>query len=117
MLLPTPLWGRVGVGGREMWHSIAITSRPPPPTPPHKGEGSRKNATAGAITPPHEAPPLHRPISAAAGGPAAGARAGPLCGRYLVSASAAYARRAFARCAWPDRGDRHRRGARHSRRR
>src|SRR5712671_3827514 len=35
-------WGRVGVGGRGVWRSRAALARPPPPTPPHKGEGSRK---------------------------------------------------------------------------
>jgi ABC transporter substrate binding protein (PQQ-dependent alcohol dehydrogenase system) len=37
---PPPLWGRVREGGRailDRWRNI---SRPPPPTPPHKGEGS-----------------------------------------------------------------------------
>src|SRR5712691_5961399 len=38
-------WGRVGVGGREMWQSMCLTPRPPPPTPPHKGEGRRKSRT------------------------------------------------------------------------
>src|SRR5216683_5757264 len=33
-LLPPPLWGRVGVGGREVWHIRCPTRRPPPPTPP-----------------------------------------------------------------------------------
>src|SRR5207253_11339941 len=35
-LLPPPLRGRVGEGGRAM----SIPSGPPPPTPPRKGEGS-----------------------------------------------------------------------------
>src|SRR5216683_3054179 len=39
LLLPPPLWGRVGVGGGEVWHIGCPTRRPPPPTPPHKGEG------------------------------------------------------------------------------
>jgi pimeloyl-ACP methyl ester carboxylesterase len=45
-LLPPPLWGRVGVGGRGKRHGLASTSRPPPPTPPHKGEGRRSAAVA-----------------------------------------------------------------------
>src|SRR5258708_13169812 len=39
-LLPPPLWGRVGEGGGAWGNSRASTSGPPPPTPPHKGEGS-----------------------------------------------------------------------------
>src|SRR6202011_5708618 len=38
-LLPPPLWGRVGVGGRGIRHGREPTGRPPPPTPPHRGEG------------------------------------------------------------------------------
>src|SRR6202043_2410676 len=39
---PPPRWGGgVGGGGRERRHSIATTSRPPTPTLPHKGGGSR----------------------------------------------------------------------------
>ena len=38
---PDLRWGRVGEGGREFWQNCCLTSRPPPPTPPHKGEGSR----------------------------------------------------------------------------
>src|SRR6266566_7431890 len=40
-LLPPPLWGRVGVGGRAVVARLCLIPRPPPPTPPHKGEGSR----------------------------------------------------------------------------
>ncbi len=40
--LPPPLWGRVGVGGREVLARMCHIARPPPPTPPRKGEGSRK---------------------------------------------------------------------------
>jgi hypothetical protein len=39
--LPSPLWGGVGGGGRGMGHFRASTSRPPTPTLPHKGGGSR----------------------------------------------------------------------------
>jgi len=42
-LLPPPLWGRVGVGAREVLASVCRLSRPPPPTPPHKGEGRRSS--------------------------------------------------------------------------
>src|SRR5215831_16686604 len=31
---PSPLWGRVGVGGREVVARRCSTRRPPPPTPP-----------------------------------------------------------------------------------
>ena len=40
-LLPPPLWGRVGEGGVAFGDAGVPTSRPPPPAPPHKGEGSR----------------------------------------------------------------------------
>src|SRR5260370_37117642 len=33
-LLPPPLWGRVGVGGREISVRPRPIRRPPPPTPP-----------------------------------------------------------------------------------
>jgi thiamine biosynthesis lipoprotein len=36
-LLPSPLWGGVGGGGRGMWDPRAATSRPPTPAFPHKG--------------------------------------------------------------------------------
>jgi hypothetical protein len=45
-LLPLPLWGRVGRGVMRRdndgatWEGIAL---PPPPAPPHKGEGSTPN--------------------------------------------------------------------------
>src|SRR5271167_1671517 len=40
-LLPPPLWGRAGEGGGACRTGGASISGPPPPTPPHKGEGSR----------------------------------------------------------------------------
>src|SRR5580692_11548377 len=40
-LLPSPLWGGVGGGGRAAWHVGAVASRPPTPTLPHKGGGRR----------------------------------------------------------------------------
>ncbi|MGD0023942.1 MAG: penicillin-binding protein 1C [Xanthobacteraceae bacterium] len=43
-MLPPPLWGRGGEGGREVTHQRRLSrdaSRPPPLTPPHKGEGNR----------------------------------------------------------------------------
>jgi hypothetical protein len=39
-LLPPPLWGRAGEGGGAYSNAGTFISRPPPPTPPHKGEGS-----------------------------------------------------------------------------
>src|SRR5262249_53463069 len=45
-LLPPPLWGRVGEGGDAVMHQRCLTRRPPPPTPPHKGEGSAPSARA-----------------------------------------------------------------------
>jgi hypothetical protein len=43
---PSPLWGRVGVGGRAVWQRRCHICRPPPkkgtPCPPHKGEGSSR---------------------------------------------------------------------------
>src|SRR5216683_291665 len=41
-LLPSPLWGGVGGGGRRMGHILCHISRPPTPTLPHKGGGGRK---------------------------------------------------------------------------
>ncbi len=38
-VLPPPLWGRVGEGGRAALQCQCLTAPPPPPTPPHKGEG------------------------------------------------------------------------------
>src|SRR5260370_13396727 len=43
-LLPPPLWGRAGEGGDTYINVAAMISRPPPPTPPHKGEGSAPRA-------------------------------------------------------------------------
>ncbi len=43
---PSPLWGRVGVGGHEVLAETCHISRPPPPTPPHKGEGRGCAASA-----------------------------------------------------------------------
>jgi ABC transporter substrate binding protein (PQQ-dependent alcohol dehydrogenase system) len=37
------------VGGRAMWHRRSNISRPPPPTPPHKGEGSHARHLTNAI--------------------------------------------------------------------
>src|SRR6516162_1790353 len=42
-VLPPPLWGRVGEGGGAVMHRRCLTQSPPPPAPPHKGEGSRPN--------------------------------------------------------------------------
>ena len=39
-LLPPPLWGRAGEGGRCWCTRCVRQLLPPPPTPPHKGEGS-----------------------------------------------------------------------------
>src|SRR5262245_11460417 len=50
-LLPPPLWGRDGVGGRGVVAMMCPTPRPPPPTPPHKGEGGRREAGPSAIAP------------------------------------------------------------------
>src|SRR5215831_14843772 len=38
LLLPPPLWGRVGVGGREVVAMLCHFSRPPPPSPQRGGE-------------------------------------------------------------------------------
>src|SRR5215831_19422231 len=38
-LLPSPLWGGVGGGGRRMWHSNAPRHDPPPQPSPTRGEG------------------------------------------------------------------------------
>src|SRR5439155_5482423 len=74
-LLPPPLWGRVGVGGRSSGLRMSTLAPPPPPTPSHKGEGGRARlalacASAAAMvaglcaaawaqptTPPPPAPP------------------------------------------------------------
>ena len=39
---PSPMRGRVGVGGREVTAQQCPFRRPPPPTPPHMGEGRRR---------------------------------------------------------------------------
>ena len=39
--LPPPLWGRAGEGGGCCRTDRVRQQLPPPPTPPHKGEGSR----------------------------------------------------------------------------
>src|SRR5258708_33324817 len=39
-VLPPPLWGRVGEGGRCCRTSCVRQLLPPPLTPPHKGEGN-----------------------------------------------------------------------------
>src|SRR5580700_11975711 len=44
LLLRSPWWGGVGGGGREVGRErgrLLVTSRPPTPTLPHKGGGSR----------------------------------------------------------------------------
>src|SRR5499427_6656617 len=46
-LLPPPLWGGVGEGDREVTAMPCHLSRPPPPTPPHKGEGRRWRSAEG----------------------------------------------------------------------
>ena len=46
LLLPSPLWGGVGGGGRHVGHFNAAASRPPTPTLPHKGGGRR---SGGAV--------------------------------------------------------------------
>ena len=46
---PSPLWGRAGEGGRSYGASCVRQPLPPPPTPPHKGEGSRTEQGAGSI--------------------------------------------------------------------
>src|SRR5580704_8355443 len=40
-LLPSPLWGGVGGGGRGIRQHFCQNSRPPSPALPHKGGGSR----------------------------------------------------------------------------
>lgn len=45
-LLPPPLWGMAGEEGlAAQWRSMRIASEPPPPTPPHKGEGRSEAGT------------------------------------------------------------------------
>src|SRR5262249_34160000 len=63
-VLPSPLWGGsahagklaqpaqawlrcAGVGGGRWRTTVASIARPPPPTPPHKGEGSTPSGRAG----------------------------------------------------------------------
>ncbi len=46
LLLPSPLRAGVGGGGRETWHVVAATSRPPTPAFPHKGGGRRRGGAA-----------------------------------------------------------------------
>jgi ABC transporter substrate binding protein (PQQ-dependent alcohol dehydrogenase system) len=43
------LWGRVREGGRAILHCRRNIARPPPRTPPHKGEGSRARRLTYAI--------------------------------------------------------------------
>ena len=48
--LPSPLWGGAGGGGREVRckrRRPLVTSRPPSPTLPHKGGGSRSRKLRG----------------------------------------------------------------------
>jgi hypothetical protein len=52
-LLPPPLWGRVGEGGDAARYGGATGERialPPPPTPPHKGEGSAPSARCSSAS-------------------------------------------------------------------
>jgi ATP-dependent helicase Lhr and Lhr-like helicase len=49
-LLPPPLWGRVGEGGRECSPVVAANSPPPPLTPPHKGEGNSPSTRLDCAT-------------------------------------------------------------------
>ena len=64
-----------------------------------------------------DAKEIGRPLGHATGGPAAGHRPGPLCGRCHVPASAAHAGRALDPRAWPDPAiDRHGRCACRARR-
>ena len=42
--LPPPLWGRVGEGGGAIRNFNARILGPPPPAPPHRGEGSTLSA-------------------------------------------------------------------------
>ena len=37
---PPPLWGRVRVGGAVNTMTVLAFGKPPPPAPPHKGEGA-----------------------------------------------------------------------------
>jgi len=39
-LLPSPLWGGVGGGGRAKWHRLCPAARPLTPSLAYKGEGS-----------------------------------------------------------------------------
>jgi hypothetical protein len=49
-VLPSPLWGGVGGGGRSVGHQSCFTAPPPSPPLPHKGGGSRPSLLR-AITP------------------------------------------------------------------
>src|SRR2546428_6044484 len=49
-LLPTRLWGRAGNGGSSYGQRTRAKLRPPPPTPPHKGEGSAPNVRRGSAS-------------------------------------------------------------------
>ena len=60
LLLPSPLWGGVGGGGREVGRKrrrLRVTSRPPTPTLPHKGGGSRSRKRRGTRLELHSTPP------------------------------------------------------------
>src|SRR5712691_8758673 len=48
-VLPSPLWGGVGGGGREMEASTLPNASPPSPTLPHKGGGSRPSLPLALI--------------------------------------------------------------------
>ena len=49
---PAAGWGRVGEGGDAVTHRRCPTQRPPPLTPPHKGEGKcTESAGGGKVEP------------------------------------------------------------------
>src|SRR5467141_2485084 len=53
-LLPPPLWGRVGVGGRGVVAPLRRLFRPPPPTPP------QPNLAIARVRPPNKATEIGR---------------------------------------------------------
>ena len=50
---PSSVWGRVREGGQSLRRQTCAVESPPPPTPPHKGEGSRAQAPSRPAPPPH----------------------------------------------------------------